>query len=257
MQMTCGGGAKLWPDGEDPVGRSIRIDILDSPSGAAFFPTNGSPELTVIGICGDTLNNGLTSETLPTAFVPFTLVAPPGRTLAVRTRTEPAAFFNILRERVRAMDALMPVGNTRTMALAMHEQRLQPRFTMTLFSLFAAAGLALAAVGLFSVLSYLVARRTREIGVRMALGARRVEVLGLILKDGGRLAGLGILIGAGTSVLATRLLGSQVFLYRVHWFDPLSMGSVVLMLAVISLAACALPARRAAAIDPMRALRDE
>ncbi|MGE3309132.1 MAG: ABC transporter permease [Limisphaerales bacterium] len=249
--------ARLWPAGEDPLGRTIRLDLLSGSPGAVFFPTNNSPELMVVGVCADTLNNGLTSETQPTVFLPFTLVAPPGRTLAVRTRTEPAAFFKTLREQVRDMDSLMVVGNTRSITQIMSEQKLQPRFTMTLFSLFAVVGLALATVGLFSVLSYLVTRRTREIGVRMALGARRIDVLGWILKEGGRLAVLGILLGAAGSFAATRLLGSQVMLHGVGTFDPLSLMCVVLVLGMVALLACWLPARRAAGVDPMVALRTE
>jgi predicted permease len=249
--------ARLWPAGEDPLGRRIRVDLLAGQPGPVFFPSNSSPDLTVIGICTDTRNNGLTSETLPTVFVPFTMVAPPGRTLAIRTRGESTSVFNALREELRAMDAALPLGNTRTIQQSLADQKLQPRITMALFSLFAAVGLTLATVGLFSVLTYLVTRRTREIGVRMALGARRIDVLGLILKDGGRLAGLGILLGTVASVGAVRLLGSQVALYNVSMIDPVTFIAVILLLALVALAASWLPARRAARVDPMVALRIE
>lgn len=252
--------AKLWPAGEDPLGRQFRIDLLRGSPGPVFFPTNSSPELIVVGICADTLNNlnnGLSSETLPTALIPFTLVAPSGRTLMIRSQGEPAALFNAVRAEVAAMDAQLPLGNTRTIGQSLTEQRAQPRFTMTLFSLFAAVGLALATVGLFSVLSYLVTRRTREIGVRMALGARRGDVLGLILKDGGRLAGLGILVGTIASIGAARVVGSQVELFNVTSTDPVSFVAVIALLGFVAMAACWLPARRAARVDPMVALRTE
>lgn len=249
--------AKLWPDGEDPIGRQIRLDLLVGTSGAVLYPANSSTEMTVVGICADTRNNGLANRTQATALVPFTLVGVPGRTLALRTRSEPAATFNTLRDIVRSIDPLLPVGNPRTIKQALVEQRLQPRFTMTLFSLFAVVGMSLAMVGLFSVLSYLVTRRAREIGVRMALGARRSDVLRLILRDGGRLAAVGILIGGVASVGATRLLGSRIPLHGAGTFDPMSLAVVVVLLGAIALVACWVPARRAARVDPMVALRTE
>ena len=250
--------AKLWPAGEDPLGRPLRVDLLaGTPGGNVFFATNGGPELTVVGICADTLNDGLARDTQPAAFIPFTLVAPSGRTLAFRTRLDPAVLFKTIREQVHSLDASMPLGTHRTLDEAMAEQTSQPRFTMTLFSLFATAGLTLAGVGLFSVLSYLVTRRTREIGVRMALGAQRSDVLGLVFKEGGRWVALGLLIGLVASVAATRLLGSQVSLHGVGTFDPLSLVAVAIVLAAIALLACWLPARRAARVEPMVALRSE
>jgi putative ABC transport system permease protein len=249
--------AKLWPPGEDPLGRTIRADLLQNVPGSVFISSNGSPDLVVVGICADTRNNGLTSETQPTAFIPFTIVAPPGRTLAIRARGEPATLFNAVRGEVHAMDPQLPVGNTQTVEKAMMEQRLQPRFTMALFSLFAGVGLALATVGLFSVLSYLVTLRTREIGVRMALGAQRADVLGLVLKDGGLLAGLGIVIGAIASIGAARFVGSRVELFQVNSIDPVCFAVVILVLSVVALAACWFPARRAASVNPTEALRSE
>ncbi len=249
--------AKLWPAGMDPLGRQITSDLLKKLSGPVLSPTNLAPELTVIGICADTRNNGLTQEAQPTALIPYTLVAPPGRTLAIRSLGEPAAIFNAVRREVTALDSQLPLGNTRTIEESMKEQTAQPRFTMALFSLFAAVGLALATVGLFSVLSYLVSRRTREIGIRMALGAQRHQVLGLVLKDGGRLAGLGILIGTIASLGVAQLIGSQVDLYHVKAIDPVSFVTVIVVLGTVALLACWLPARRAASVNPNEALRSE
>jgi putative ABC transport system permease protein len=249
--------AKLWPAGEDPIGRQIHLDLLKGSFGPVLMPTNGAPDLTVVGICADTRNNGLASESLPSAFVPFTVAAPPGRTLAVRSHGDSAALFNVIRGEVRAMDPLLPVSNTTTLGQTMSEQTAQPRFTMALFSLFAAVGLAWATVGLFSVLSYLVTRRTREIGVRMALGAQRGDVLRLVLKDGGRLAGLGIVIGVVASLGVARFVGSQVDLFHVNPLDPVSFVTVIVLLGLVALAACWFPAHRAASVNPTEALRSE
>ncbi|HTH49174.1 MAG TPA: ABC transporter permease [Candidatus Limnocylindria bacterium] len=249
--------AKLWPAGVDPLGRQISVDLLKGSFGSVLMATNPSPEVTVIGICADTRNNGLTSEAQPAAFIPFMIAAPPGRTLAIRASGDPAALFNALRREVAALDSRLPVGNTRTLEKSLADQTAQPRFTMTVFSLFAAVGLTLATVGLFSVLSYLVTRRTREIGIRMALGAQRRDVLGLVLKDGGRLAGLGILLGTIASLGVARLIGSLVDLYHVKAIDPVSFVTVIVVLGTVALLACWLPARRAASVNPNEALRSE
>jgi len=126
---------------------------------------------------------------------------------------------------------------------------------MVLFSLFAMLGLALALAGIYSVLSYLVAMRTREIGVRMALGAQRSDILRLILKSGVKLVGAGLIIGILASFATTRLLGSKLNLFQVTAGDPTSFLSVVLLIIVVAAAACLIPARRATKIDPMVALR--
>jgi putative ABC transport system permease protein len=252
--------AKLWPPGEDPMGRQIHLDLLKPSAGSAgsiFFSSNSSPDLTVVGVCADTRNNGLSSEIEPAVFIPFTTVAPSGRTLAIRSGADPAVVFNSLRKVVAGLDPVLPVGNTRTVEQSISEQTAQPKFTMALFTFFAAVGLVLAAVGLFSVLSFLVSRRTREIGVRMALGAQRNDVMRLILKDGGRLAGWGILVGTIASVGAARIVGSEVDLFQIDSTDPVSFAAVAGLLGLVAMLACWLPARRAANVDPMVALRNE
>jgi putative ABC transport system permease protein len=248
--------AKLWPDGEDPIGKRIDLELLERVPGQVRLATNGPPQLTVVGICADTRNNGLTSEVRPAILMPYTLVAPLGRTLVIRSRNDPATIFNAVRAEIRALDSALPVGRVRTFQEAIEAQTVQPRFTMALFGLFAAVGLILAAAGLFSVLSYLVTRRTREIGVRMALGAQWGDVVTLVLKDGGRMVGLGILVGMAAAAGAARIVASQVDLFRVTFGDPVSFIVVILLLSLVALLACWLPARRAARVDPMEALRD-
>ena len=153
------------------------------------------------------------------------------------------------------MDAEQPLGRPITLTEILGQEVVQPRFTMALFSSFAALGLALAAAGIYSVLSFHVTRRTHELGVRMALGAPRRHVLGLMLLMGGRLVLVGLGIGIAASIASTRLLRSQLF--GVEPADPLSYAVVAVVLAAVALVACYLPARRAAGVDPLVALREE
>jgi putative ABC transport system permease protein len=163
--------------------------------------------------------------------------------------------LNSVRAHLREMDKDQPLGRPALMRDAIETQTVQPRFTMALFSFFAILGLALAAVGIYSVLSFLVATRTHEIGVRMALGAQWSDVLSLILSSGGKLVLGGMVAGLGLALVATRFLKSQ--LYEVSSSDPVSYFGVLLVLGTVGLLACYIPARRAAQVDPMRALRHE
>jgi len=202
------------------------------------------------------VKDDLRREPQPRALVPFTLFAPPGRTLAVRTlRGDPSLLVNPLRAIVRELDKDQPLGRPVTFAELAAFQTLQPRFTMALFTFFAALGLALAAAGLYSLLSYLVTRRTHEIGVRMALGARRSDVIRLMLQTGGTLVGTGVLVGIILGLFTTRLMRSQLF--GIASTDPVSFAVVGALLGLVGLIACYAPARRAATIDPLRALRHE
>ena len=184
-------------------------------------------------------------------------MAPPQRTLVVRTLGDPKPLLTALRAQVRAMDTEQPVSSATTFEEIVGSRTAQPRFIMTLFSLFAALGLAMAMAGIYSVLSYLVSRRTHEIGVRMALGAQRADVLRLVFKTGGRLVAAGMVLGILASLGTSSLLGSQLELFRVRSADPLSFLGVFVLLVVVALAACFIPARRAAEVDPMEALRYE
>jgi predicted permease len=249
--------SKLWPAGEDPIGRRMRLDELRGPGGSVLAPTNSSPYVTIVGVVGDTRNAGLRDEIPPVALVPYTLLAPPQRVLAVRAHADPKLLLNPLRDIVRDLDKEQPLGRPITIEEVLGRQTVQPRFTMALFSLFAALGLALAAAGIYSVLSYLVTQRTHEIGVRMALGARRADVLGIIFRTGGRLVGAGIIIGLLGSIGAARVLGSKLDLFQVRLADPVSFLGVVALLCAVAMVACYVPARRATKVDPLEALRCE
>ena len=247
--------AKLWPAGENPIGSRVRLGMLERLPPRVLGDTNLPPEVTIIGVMADTRNAGLRADPQPTLATPYSIVAPLQRTLAVRSSGDPNLLLNPVRAEVRAMDPDQPLGRPITLSELQGQEVVQPRFTMALFSAFAALGLALAAAGIYSVLSFHVTRRTHELGVRMALGAPRRHVLGLMLAMGGRLVLVGLVVGIAASVAATRLLRSQLF--GVQPTDPLAYAVVVLMLGLVTLVACYIPARRAASVDPIVALRQE
>jgi putative ABC transport system permease protein len=208
-----------------------------------------------VGVIANTRNAGLRDDPFPALVVPYSIVAPPQRLLAVRSAFNPTLMINPVRAQVRALDAAQPLNRPIALNEVLEQEILQPRFTMALFSVFAALGLALAAAGVYSVLSFHVTRRTHELGVRVALGAPRRHVLGLMLTMGGRLVLVGLVLGIGVSLASTRLLRSQLF--GVLPGDPLAYVAVSVLLSVVALVACYIPARRAAGVDPMVVLRQE
>jgi putative ABC transport system permease protein len=246
---------KLWPAGEDPVGARLRLGVLERLPPRTLGDTSQSPEVTIVGVIANTRNGGLRTEPVPVVALPYTVLAPMQRMLAVRTASDPNLILNPVRAQVRAMDAEQPLGRPITVSEILGQEIIQPRFTMALFSAFAALGLTLAAAGIYSVLSFHVTRRTHELGVRMALGAPRSHVLGLMLGMGGRLVLTGLAVGVAASLASTRLLRSQLF--GVQAADPVAYGVVATLLGLVALVACYIPARRAAGVDPLVALRDE
>jgi putative ABC transport system permease protein len=247
--------AKLWPAGESPIGSRVRLMVLERSTPRGLFDAARAPEATVIGIIGDTRNAGIQANPMPAAVMPFTVLAPSQRMVALRSEGDPNLLLNPLRAQVREMDPEQPLGTPITLREALDQQVMQPRFMMALFGTFAAIGLALAAAGIYSVLSYHVTRRTQELGVRLALGAPRGHVLGLLLTMGGRLVIAGLAVGLLASLGATRLLQSQLF--GVEPVDTVGYASVALLLMLVAFVACYLPARRAARVDPIIALRTE
>lgn len=247
---------KLWPEDVNPIGRRIKLDSLARPGGSdALTPPTPSGDVTIVGIIGDAKNDSLANGSFPSAFVPFTLIAPSQRNLMVRTHGDPMALVNAVREQVRAIDPDQPLRRPVTMEEVFSAQYQQPRFNMTLFSMFAGLGLLLTLAGIYSVLSYQVTERTHEIGVRMALGAGRGEVFSLMLRMGAKLVGIGLAVGLVASFLLTKFLRS--LLYEIKPGDPAAMLGVVILMSIAAFLACYLPARRAARLDPWVALRRE
>jgi putative ABC transport system permease protein len=257
--------AKLWPAGQSALGGRIRLELLansQTPSASrkppAAVPVPGGsadPFVTIVGILRNTRNDGLTSPPRPAVFIPFTLLAPTGRTLAVRTRGNPLLMLNAVRQVVREADKDLPLGRPITLQEVMGYETVQPRFNLALFSFFGLLGLALGSAGIFSLLSYSVASRTHEIGIRMALGAEHGVVLRLMLAAGARLVVVGTLTGLAVTFLLGRILRGEVF--HVPVADPAAVTGVVAVLGVSGFLACLWPARRAARLDPMVALRNE
>ena len=234
--------------GKDPVGRQIRY-------GAPV------PWVTIVGVVGNVKVDGLDTESWPTYYLAAEQAAEHYRfltysnTVVVRTKADPAAIGPQVRAVIRRLDPHLPILGMRTMENVVSTSVARPRFIMTLLGMFAALALVLGAVGIYGVMSYGVAQRTHEIGIRMALGAGRPAVTKLVVGQGMVLAAIGVGVGLAAAVAVTRVLESQLF--GVSSRDPLIFASVAVGLTVVSLLASLLPALRATRIHPVEALRTE
>jgi len=220
------------------------------------FPLPGEGDgLEIIGVVGNERSFGLGKEIPPVFYRPFTRCNRPMIGLAVRTRHDPASLASAVRQEIRAVDPHLAVMRLRTLEAAVHDSISVERFTALLLFVFAVAGLVLAGIGVYGMLAYVVTQRTREFGVRVALGASAQDILRLVLGDGLRMAGSGLAIGLVLALALGRAL--QSLLHQMSARDPLTFASVSLVLTAVALLACWLPARRAAKLDPMEALRCE
>jgi putative ABC transport system permease protein len=248
--------ARLWPSGEDPTGRHMQIDALIGPTPESVFKAAGiTPDVTIVGVVGDIKNAGLGDATVPAIYLPYTMFGPPDRQLAVRTFGDPMTALNGVREKIRELDKDLALGRPVTLDEVLGDETQQPRFTMALLTGFAALGLSLAAIGIYSVISYNVSQRVHEIGVRMALGAKRGDILKLVLLMVAKVAALGLVIGLSGSIALERIVRFQVFAKAS--FDATSLAMVVIVLAGTAMLAAWLPASRAGNLDPVAALRHE
>ncbi len=214
----------------------------------------GKPGLVeIVGVNGDVRNVGLASEPRPEVFVPFTQLPWPSLNLVIRTAGDPHSIVNAIRYEVRKLDQDQPVTAVQSMDEVLSAARSQPRLMMILLGIFAGCALLLAVVGLYGVVSYSVGQRTAELGVRMALGADRKNVLLLVIGQGFRLALIGIAIGLGLSFALTRAMSSLV--YQITTTDPITFIFAPVLFLICAIGAAYLPAARATLIDPIEALR--
>ena len=236
--------------GDDPIGRTIELKHL-----ATLQPTPvADPVFEVIGIVGDAQNTGLQDPIMPEAFVPHAVTGSFDRGILVRTQGPPLALLESVKREVWAVDRNVALTLTDSLTNTLRRfSYATPRLSLVVLSVFAGVGLVLVALGIFSVVAYTVSRRTHEIGIRMALGAGRADVLRMVLIMGLRLVGVGILVGGAASLAATRVMSSQLFGIQPH--DPPTLLAVVAVVALAGLAACYLPARRATRVPPIIALR--
>lgn len=238
--------ARYWPN-EDPIGRQFMMG------------TDDKPWLTIVGVVGTVRHNAVVEEPRAEMYVPHAQLpghirsTPRGMTLVVKADGDPLALTGQVRDAIRAIDRNLPVSGIRTMEDVTAAALSQPRFITFLLALFAATALTLAAIGIYGTISLLVAERTPELGIRLALGANRRTIFKLVLGQGLVMTSIGLALGLAGAVGLTRTLSGLV--YGVGTLDPLTFVAVPSLLCVVALLACLMPARRAASVDPVTTLR--
>jgi putative ABC transport system permease protein len=247
---------RFWPN-QDAVGKQLSADPPDS-----LFPPNVVPPgyrivwYTVVGVVDDARYGGLAQQAEPTVYAPMTQGDwSTSMSVAVRTSVDPLTLVTPIRRELAQLDNALPMADISTMDDIVSTSVAQPKLESVLLALFAALALLLATVGIYGVLSYSVTQRTREIGVRMAVGADKGRVLRMVVRDGLRLAVLGLAIGLALALLATRLLSGMLF--GISSTDPATYAAITVILFVVAILASYIPARRATNVDPMIALRTE
>lgn len=238
--------ARYWPN-EDAIGRQLMMG------------TDDKPWLTIVGIVGTVRHNAVVEEPRSEMYIAHSQLpghiggAPRGMTLVVKTDSNPLALSGQVREAIRAIDRNLPVSGIQSMDAVTSTALAQPRFVTFLLALFAAIALTLASIGIYGTVSRLVAERRQEMGIRLALGANRPDILKLVLGQGMMLTAVGLVLGLSGAFVLTRTLSGLV--YGVGTLDPLTFAAVPVLLSVVALLACFLPARRAASVDPIITLR--
>jgi putative ABC transport system permease protein len=230
---------------EDPIGKRFKLSK----------PTVQGPWRTIIGVVSDEKQDGLGAKVEHETYQSHLQNAQSQLTLIVRAATDPMSIVGAVREEIRALDRSLPLYDVKTMRVAIYESVARERFITLLLIVFAALALTLASVGIYGVMSYSVTQRTHEIGVRMALGAQKTDVLKLVVAQGGKLAAAGVAIGLVSAFALTRLM--KTLLFGVSATDPVTFVAVALLLTIVALLACYVPARRAAKVDPIVALHCE
>jgi putative ABC transport system permease protein len=243
--------AKKYLSNVDPLTQRVVVDQL-IPGVTKLGPPI---EWQIVGVYHDIHNGGVRGDGFPEIDVPFWQCPWPQAGLAVRTFGDPASMTKSIAAVVRTVDPDLPLDQVKTMDQLVHESLASDRFSTVLFGSFAGVALLLAAIGIYGVMSFAVAQRTHEIGLRMALGAGPQQVLRLVLREGMLLAFAGLVVGLAGTYFVGRLM--KTILYQVNALDPAAIGAVTAVLLLSALLACYIPARRATQVDPMVALRDE
>jgi len=240
--------ARQYFSNEDPIGKRIH-------PGVSSIEGDESTMREIVGVVGDVRNRGLSTDPRPAFYVPQTQIPFSQMVVVVKTDNEPRSVISGATKDVASMDADLPLFGVKTMEEYMSASVAAPRFNTTLLSIFAGVALVLTIVGLYGVMSYSVAQRTNEIGIRLALGAQGRDVLMMIVKQGSKLILIGLAIGLLSAFALTRLVESLLFGVKAK--DPLTFAVVAMLLAIVALLACYVPAWRATKVDPMEALRCE
>jgi predicted permease len=237
---------KYFPH-ENPIGQHMQVGVGDD-----LFE---HPVREIVGVVGDIKRKGLTADFDPQYFLPYAQALITNPYLVVRTNEDPSAMQAAIGAAVHELDKTVPVYQASTMGEYLYKSAAEPRFQTFLLSCFAVIALALAAIGLYGLLSYMVVQRTLEIGLRMALGAQRRDVLRMIVRRGLTLAVVGVGVGIAASAVLTRLISGMLF--EVRPTDPLIFAATAALLLVVSIAASSAPAFRASRLDPMKTLREQ
>ena len=242
---------RKYLENDNPIGQQIRIAQLEQ-----FEDPVKEPVFEIIGLVADVKNRGLQEPIQPEIWVPYTVTGSAFRGILVRTEKEPMTMLNAVEKEIWATDRNVALTLTGTLEGYIGQFSFAgPRFAFFLMTIFGAIGLVLVTIGVYSVLAYTTTRRTQEIGIRMALGAERSHVLGMVIGMGLRLVGTGVVLGLIASAALGRVIATQ--LWGVSAYDPWTLVSVPLVLLLTGLLACWLPARRASRVDPLVALRYE
>jgi predicted permease len=240
--------ADKYLHGVNPLGKKAVI-YMKSDAEAENQPSE------IIGVVGDVHQLGLETAPEPTVYWPHSELVMSGMTILARTSSDPLALLSSIRNQLQQLDPELPMAAVATMDQLLADSLSRSRFTMLLLGIFAVVALVLAAVGIYGLIAYSVTQRTQELGIRIALGAQRGDVLRLVLMQGTRLTLFGVAIGVLAALALSRILGTLLF--GVSATDPLTFAAVAGLLAVVALFACFVPARRATRVDPMIALRYE
>jgi ABC-type antimicrobial peptide transport system permease subunit len=235
---------QLWPAG-DAIGKRIRTGGIDA--------ANAAPWITIVGIVANIKQDSLDADSRMALYLSQSQTTPRGINVVLRTPGDPAALTAAVRKEIHDMDPDLPIYDVRTMTARVEASLARRRFSMLLLTIFATLASGLAALGIYSVVAFLVAQGTKEMGIRIALGATPRGIGLLVLRHGLVMAAAGIVLGVAGAFVLTRVMRSLLF--GVASSDPVTYGLASVLVVVTALAACYVPARRAARLDPMRSLR--